>query len=698
MGFSSYRASSALAVALAAALCAAPASALDVPGPAGEPIGLDVTNTSVVDYRFNNRNHDPVAFNPRPIVDDYYGEWINRLNVQASWWRFRVGVRLDSALYFLTTTRNEAQVLAQRQIEEVKAANPDLPESTFPEPIDYTNRFFNELNTRFRNSVYPAKLYVGYNMPGLDVTIGDFYAQLGRGLVLSVRKIDELAIDTTIRGGKVVFDRKIGPARIGATLLGGQMNPLRFDEVSGRRLHGAGSPLFFGFPSAKDLTTYTIDAQPVVAPARPSYLEDTVFGGRLEGGIDAFQLAANASVLMRKSFTEDNLACRAACGDDVACKDACYVQFPEFTVLPGGRSHNQIRTFSGSLNVPSILGHGDLYVEVAGQQLRDGHVSGIDANGAASQRQPDISGYAVYANANFGFGPVQISLEGKHNRKFFPLGSNIDVTTPGFSAPEYSVVAYSAPPTVEPIYLEPIESPNVCITGGRMTANYKYDEHTAVYGWLGRYRSYTETPANDLCQVMENRTRTDSWDTAVGIDLSREKGKSHARVWTGARIAERATPTLGTRAPGETDVLYYEGYVRYDLVKHIKGPFSLQLQGFHRNRYLPGTYARSWNEGENYTALHWSPHLSAVVGYEYSTRPNCQPAFAEQDEYKVVVCHYVSGGFTYRSGRSDTALSQIFNTVNLFVGQRRGAIRCVSGVCRLFPPFEGARLELVSRF
>jgi hypothetical protein len=40
----------------------------------------------------------------------------------------------------------------------------------------------------------------------------------------------------------------------------------------------------------------------------------------------------------------------------------------------------------------------------------------------------------------------------------------------------------------------------------------------------------------------------------------------------------------------------------------------------------------------------------------------------------------------------------LFDTINVFVGQRRGAIRCVSGVCRLFPPFEGAKFELTSRF
>lgn len=671
------------------------AQALDVPGPKGKPIGLDVTNTTVLDYRWDNRNHNIYAFNPRPIVDDHYGEWINRFNAQATWWRFRLGVRVDSALYFLTTSRNEAQQLATEQINKVKTLNPD---ATVPEQLDYSNRFYRELNTRFLNTVYPAKLSLGYNQPGIDVTLGDFYAQLGRGMVLSIRKIDELAIDTTIRGGKVVLDRKFGKVRLGATLLGGQMNPLRFDEVSGRRLHGQGSPLFFAFPKAQSVTTYSPTAQPITEPGIASYLEDTIVGGRIEGGIPAVQLAVNGSVLLRKAYTEENAKCTSQCAPtDKACIDQCTATYPEFTAPGAGRGHNEIRTFSGSINVPSIAGVADLYLEGAGQQLRQGHAI-VDEVGNVESRVEDVTGYAIYGSANFGKGPIQVSLEGKHYRRFFALGANIDVTTAGHNAPEYAVVAYSAPPTAEPIYVEPIEAPNVCMTGGRGKIDYKYNTNTAVYAWVGRYRSYTETPGNNLCNSTEDSFRTDTWDSAVGIDFSRQGGKSHAKVWLGMRLAERAIPSSGTTVNGPTDVLYYEGYLRYDVAKHLKGPFSLQMQGFHRNRYLPGSHPRPWNEGENYAALHWSPHLSAIFGYEYSTRPGCEPARSTNDQFEVILCHYLSGGLTYRSGSSARLLDRLLNTVNVFVGQRRGAIRCVSGVCRLFPPFEGARVEIVSRF
>jgi hypothetical protein len=139
-------------------------------------------------------------------------------------------------------------------------------------------------------------------------------------------------------------------------------------------------------------------------------------------------------------------------------------------------------------------------------------------------------------------------------------------------------------------------------------------------------------------------------------------------------------------------VFYREGYIRYDLVKHLGGPFSLQFQGFHRRRFEPVAFAEPWMEGENYTALQWSPHVVAIFGYEYFGKKGCDPGSEDP------LCHYVNGGLQWRSSSSERVVERIFDTVSLFVGQRRGAIRCVSGVCRQFPPFEGARLEIVSRF
>ena len=702
------RRSTALLIAslLAGSLASGRAAAVEVPNVGGKPLLIDVTNTNVLAYHFNNRND--ADLDPPHQVDDFYGEMLDRLNIQASWWRLRLGVRLDTAVYFHALDRNGVAAVVKDQTPAIDAAaTPTAPAAGISNQV--TNAFYQELHSRFLRAIYPSKLFVGYAQPGLEVTAGDFYVQLGRGLVFSVRKIDELAVDTTVRGVKVVTDHDVGDVQVGTMFFAGQMNPLRVDEASGRRLNGSGSPFFFGFPVGGDLETYQFykpdpghpppgSCKPVgplvqgavmdcIQPAQPSYLEDSAAGGKIDVGTKWFGLGANAVGLYRK---DDTL----------------------FTSTDPSREHNRILNYSGSVNVPNILGHGDLYVEAAGQSMRAGNTGNT----------PDLDGYAVYASASITGGPVSVSLEGKHYRSFFPLSANIDVTTPGFGAPELALVTYSQPPTAEPVYTEVVSggSPGVCITGGRARVDYRYSREASVYGWLGRYTSWSEVPGQDLSQgcviapsvVKPGQTaptpvQTNIWDAASGVDLGFEKGRTHVKAWVGVRTSDTAVPeqTQGEAEP--ITAFYREGYLRYDIVKHLTGPFSLQLQGWHRHRWEPVSFAKPWNEGENYTALQWSPHLSAIFGFEYFAKDQClparsatqtQPARAQGD-----FCSYFNGGLQWRSagageGTPRKYVAQLFDGVGLFVGQRRGAVRCVSGVCRQFPPFEGARIEITSRF
>ena len=61
---------------------------------------------------------------------------------------------------------------------------------------------------------------VAYTTPELEIRGGDFVQSLGRGLVLSVRKVDELGLDTAIRGGLVRAE--LGP--VSARALAGISN------------------------------------------------------------------------------------------------------------------------------------------------------------------------------------------------------------------------------------------------------------------------------------------------------------------------------------------------------------------------------------------------------------------------------------------------------------------------------------------
>jgi hypothetical protein len=676
---------------------------------AGKPLVIDVTNTSILNYHFNNRNTDRDSVST--ILDDNYGEWLDRLNIQASWWKLRVGVRVDGASFFAKPTAEELRAFAVFRQPGTTALDLD-------KRLAYENQLYSELHSRYLRAYYPSKLFVGFTQPGLDITVGDYYAQLGRGLVFSARKIDELAVDTTVRGVKVAADHDFGGFRLAGTFLVGQMNPLRVDETSGRRLHGDGSPLFFGFPESGNLELFGYDSagKPLrgVTPAQPSYLEDTVLGAHLEGGNKYFVIGGNTSVLARKSYAEDRLRCRAGVDgtDDAAAaaRAACDQQFPEFSQNNDpAKSHNTIVTYSGSLTFPSIAKHGDLYVEVAGQSLRDGRLSEALVPGDPNVKEADASGHAIYVSGSINAGAVAISLEGKSYRNFFPLTGNIDTTTKGFGAPEYGLIVYNQAPTVEPIYTEPVSggSPNVCIDGGRGRVDYRFNRATSVYAWLGRYTSWTEKPGvtTGSCTIDDDH-KTNTWDTAIGTELALEKGQSHVRAWVGARTTDLAVGTDPVELNTPTTTFYREGYIRYDLSKRLTDRFSLQMQGFHRRRYEPFTRKEAWTEGENYTGLQWSPHFAAVFGYEYEARQGCRAAYKDTngDHPQVDLCHYFNGGVTWRSNshdegsRTERVLGQLFDTVSVFVGQRRGALRCVSGVCRQFPPFEGAKLEITSRF
>ena len=712
----------AAAFALPALLVTGRADAIDVPDVGGRPLTIDITNTTVVDYHFNNR--DDSLFNVPTLVNDNYGEWIDRLNLQLSWWRLRLGMRLDTAVYYHQPDRGTVAAIVADQKPLIDSGAKVAGIDPRISANDYANNFYRELHSRYLRAIYPSKLFVGYGQPGVDVTVGDFYAQLGRGLVFSVRKIDELAVDTTVRGVKVVADREVGPVHLGATLFGGQMNPLRVDETSGRRLNGAGSPLFFGFPRGGDLETYTFDKTTgkVITNtdlARPSYLEDSVLGGRLEAGTKHVTIAGNAAALLRRSYAADYARCRNArrdasgkllddaigSGPPSVVTGQCGTQFPDFPSTDPSKEHNRIVNFSGSVNVPSILDHGDLYVEVAGQQMRDGHLFFNQAKPAQ-----DLSGYAVYASGSITGGPIAISLEGKHYRNFFPLSAHIDTTTPGPGAPEYALVTYSQAPTAEPIYTETISggSPGVCVTGGRARIDYRFTRQASVYAWLGRYASWSEIPGTlDTGCTIDPNHQTNTWDAAVGADLGFEGGRTHVKAWGGTRNTVFAVPTLIPQAAGAPiSPFYQEGYVRYDLIKHLGGGFSLQMQGFHRHRYEPLTDKHAWTEGENYTALQWSPHLSAIFGYEYMVKDLCEPlhppTLSHPGSPAKNLCHFVNGGLQWRSGGDGAGatkvMNQLFDSVSVFVGQRRPALRCISGVCRQFPAFEGARLEITSRF
>ncbi|MBK8994365.1 MAG: hypothetical protein IPM35_01240 [Myxococcales bacterium] len=597
-----------------------------------DEVHLDVTNATSALYNFDNRDSRPLDVPTR--ANDDWGMWYNRLNLQASWGKVTAGLRIDNA-WFYRSPYPEAIAL---DVVETRPAGGGISDAQlFRQKFNEAGA---ELSNRYINWVYPSKYYVGYTTRDVEVTLGDFYAALGRGFVLSVRKMDELASDTTVRGARVTSRINAGPLKLRLSALGGEMNPLRIDESSGRYL-GVTSDVTPSWVAATEAGMPRAVETDFLA-ATPSYAPDRLGAAQIEIMPKGLKLGTQASFLRR----QDPLT------PDVV------------------RQADTILTGSQSLEIADFDGSGDGYVEVAVQSLDD-----ADRDRTSSNREllDGKKGYAVYAALTLIEDPVTLMLEGKHYRRFFALAANVDTAR----AREFSLVQYSAPPTTEAFWVDTeFEGFNTCVTGGRLKGDVHLSKDESVFAWVGHYRTWAERALNERCETSDaNLNRV--WDLASGMEITAQRRKSRANLTVGARIDE-AEEAIALPNGAQTNLYYQETYARYDVIRWLGGPFSLQLQGWHRRRHqVVGGPEDPWFEGQHLTGVDWSPHLSAAVGVEYSTNPS-------------VPDMYYNGQLTYKITQS--------SSVGAFVGQRRGSLRCVGGVCRIYPPFEGARLDATVRF
>ncbi len=550
------------------------------------------------------------------LDDSGWGEWVNRLDALIRDGRWTAGLRIDSAVFW-------------------------------SRPSDYNPDF-----ARYQDSVYPAKLWLTYSTPGLEVTVGDSYVQFGRGLTLSMRKIDELGIDTTVRGLKVEMQRD----PFAVTAIAGFANPSRIDESSGRSL----------FTTAE-------------SPTVPIFGSDRVAGAEIQAGRGLPVTLATRAVRFSRCapysydandnpvtnfFRDPSGVAFGSCTSNDAS-----IWLSNLPLVPQSINDNDVTMLGQSIEVPSLGGHGKLYLEGA-TQFRH-----ADASPAS-----DTAGNALYAALSLDGGPLTTTLEIKSNRNFYPVAAAVDLKR----APEFNVVTYSfVPPAETPTILDTeFGDFNACVNGGRLRADVRANDSLLVYG-QGIFAD-TKSEQGALCDSQGHlmvsgvpaATLEDIvWDGLTGFEWSFDGELSHVFASAGARQDNLATG----------DFFYRERHVEYSIVKYLGGPYSIELQGFHRLRWEHGWnndaanegVFRWWHEGENYVAFKVAPAWVFTQGFEYTTLTG-YPTY------------YVNGAVLYKFASG--------SNVRLFVGQQRAAFRCASGVCRFFPAFEGARAELTLRF
>ena len=190
------------------------------------------------------------------------------------------------------------------------------------------------LRSRFcQNPFYVEKWGIEYNGRTVEAVLGDFYVSFGRGMVLSIRKIDELGIDTTLRGGKLVYHED----RVAATLVLGVTNMQNVDEATGRTV------------------------------------------ARLPARIDVSAAGAGAARLHRRRARRVSLLRsrqRRRCTRSAACR--------RIDATANTQRHDSFFLYGGSVDAPKLLRWLGVYFEGAGQlqTLSDARHSGYALYGA----------------------------------------------------------------------------------------------------------------------------------------------------------------------------------------------------------------------------------------------------------------------------------------------------------------------------
>jgi len=596
------------------------------------PPEVELIEDATLSYAWKNRDFSPNDLST--VVNDNWGVWYNRLHGQVTSGNLRFGVRMDNAWYFTSPDPTAAAI----DLTEHRAPAPGqlTPPAYFRLKEQQTGE---ELSNRYINWIYPAKIFVSYTTPEVEATVGDVYAEFGHGLVLSVRKHDELRSDDTVRGLRASAKAKLGSTRVKLTAVGGGLNPLRIDEGSGRYL-GVDSSVTPGFLKVTEAgmpraiaTDFAPRGTNCAQTPTCTYAPDRVLAAQLELDFGHVALDTQVSALFRQA---------ALSPDSV-------------------RSASTITTFSESATLTTSDGRGSLSLEGAGQKL------------ARSDELEELPlGYALYASGSYDLSPVVLLVEARHYRRLFPLYANVNVA----NAREFSQVAWNAPPTTEAPYVD-TEFGNfaTCVSGGRARADYGLARGITAFGWLGYWQSFSEIQPNDRCDT-GSRFRSDVSDLASGFDLRTRDSHSRATVTVGARFDDAAEPLVTSLGP--TRVYYREVYARYDAVAALSGPWALELQGWNRRRHETiGPQLTPWYEGENAAGLDYGAAWAFIFGTEYNT--DVAPPTT-----------YFNGSVRYKP-TSDSS-------IGLFVGQRRSALRCVGGVCRVVPGFEGVRLDASVRF
>lgn len=426
-----------------------------------------------------------------------------------------------------------------------------------------------------RSATTLEKISLSSIQRSFDLTAGDFYIRIGRGIALDLTKVDELARDMTLRGARVQV--RVGPVEVMG--FGGWVNPLDVDDA-------------------------------IEEPRRlPS---DIVAGGELKARV------ARVAILSLHYV-----------GSRLEDRDG------------GDGTANHV--LGVTTNLPNLAGKVGVYGEF-------NYLSRVQ-NGQISK------GMAAYVSSTGNFGPLALLAEFKFYRRF--LLRNDFGRQPGMSSRyEAAPFIYNRPPTLSHTSQEIINNSHIYGPRLRLDLRLNKVELHASYGYFSRTEE--AIPIHDAFG---------------GIYISQKRWK--AELSGGYRADTRTDPTSGQKL-----VDYSKIYVAGKVNVQVYRGHSMELQGEFRKLEKTG---HGWTDIFLNVSYRPSPYFAGGVTYEHSSEFSA-------DDTDQIRGRTDFGGVTATINFTGTSYFRFMG------GSTRGGLRCVDGFCREFPPFIGAKGELVLQF
>ncbi|MEM6295274.1 MAG: hypothetical protein AAGA54_28640 [Myxococcota bacterium] len=476
---------------------------------------------------------------------------------------------------------------------------------------------------------------------------GDFNVNMGRGLGLSVRKIDEIGVDATIKGGRV--DLRTKPVR--ATVITGFANRQNSDFATRQLIPDPGySAQSYTF--SQDANEAGCDVEGDLDPETGNPIwtvcSDFVAGGRVEGS-----LPGRVDVGVNYLYLDF--------GDEITA----------------GVVDEYLHQFGGDVGRARIKGVWDAFIGASGL-MRNPNLVGTEFDSQT------YNGYAVYSSNTFYAGTTTVLVEAKHYRDYL------------MAVTQNALLQYTENPTLE---REDQQVPgNLNATGGRVRVDHTWrDKGLTVFGNTLAY-AYAQNERQNQFQLEDSEGLLATHNFA-GIIYRKPKSDFVAQISAGYRYERWLREPDPDQGVLRRRFPHAEFYFTIPLARTGEFVHALALRGEGRwENFVTVGNREDFFRGLFTVGYSMSPWFSVTYLQGFDTElptPDGEPSLTDEE---------CSGGLgsTCRPHLWPGVQAQInlwgSSFIRLFAGRQVGGRVCVNGSCRTLPDFEGVRTEVVFSF